>query len=522
MAELKVALTDEFSLRSYWRCEQVDGSWKITYGPTTDSKTVSFVYTLPAGAIINKAIIHADWGSPLSGADIVSVNNVSLKNDDRIADITDSVVATATEVKVVFRSKEYGAVMSDANLHYGVVKFTNVYLLIDYTPPNSAWNIGNTTAEAGGQAKITVTPVDATFTHKLLVKFGAIDASYDIAAGVTSFAFDVPLEWLKQIPNAISGIATLSLQTISGSTVLGTSETRNLTITCPESVVPSAGSLKFTPISQAWGQYMQGYSSVKIDLVGYAGAYGSTIKSVTISGDGSSASEDTLTTGVLRNSGEISFGATVVDSRGRSSKVNASITVRAYSPPEIISTVQGRSDQNGNVSAQGTSILVAVKYTYAQVYNNSVSVMLKYRAYGATAWVDGYTGVLASGAFVCIGGGNISANQTYEVQITVQDAITAANAVRTIGTAYAYVYWDPENNAVGFGGRPSGNNRMQLSPEWELYLGAKTVFDHMHPVGSVCFLVNGVVLDEATYGEWKQIGTITIGSATVNAWQRTA
>ena len=248
--------------------------------------------------------------------------------------------------------------------------------------------------------------------------------------------------------------------------------------------------------------------------------YGSSIVSITIAGDGFVGNGDRLVTGALRKAGTNSFVATVTDSRGRTDTAHVEVAVTPYTPPSIEDIWQSRAMADGELSSQGTWAKVAVAYTYSAIGDNQPIVTIQYRAYGTADWTDGFYGALARGDATCCGNGNLSADKSYEIRVVVTDDIASTNAVRTIGTAYAYAYWDPEHNAIGFGARPAGSNRLQLSETWELYLGAKTVFDHLHPIGSVCLLAKGIVYDGTTYGTWVQIGSLTIGDEEVCAWKR--
>lgn len=519
MAELKVS-TDDFALTSSWKCGQSGGSWQITSGPTTVTKVVTFPYSLPSGSIINKATIHATCGSPLSGADILTANDGSLK-DGAAADVTSYVSASATSVEVTFKLKVYGSVYQDTNTHYGSVTFSDVYLLIDYTIPASAWSLSATSVEAGGTVKVTITPADTSFSHKVQLKFGDVSVAYTLSAGQTSASLSILIDWLKQIPNAASGVATLYLQTISNGTVLNTSAGKSLTITTPASAAPAAGSLSFAATNQSWSMYIQGRSSATVTLSGHSAQYGATIKSVTLSGNGVTSSTTSLSSGVFRTAGTVTFTATVVDSRGKSSTTSASITVQAYQAPSITAATLSRANSSGTLDAQGTTALMTVSYTYTKIGQNAVTVSyVKYRVSGASSWTTAASNFsLSSGGSWHLSGLSLDTSKSYEFEICVSDSLNSTTVTRALGTGYSFAYWDATNNAIGFGCRPSGNSRLQLSSDWKLYLGEKIVFDYFHPVGSVCFVVSGTSFE---YGTWKQIGTLTIGSTTVNAWQRTA
>lgn len=58
--------------------------------------------------------------------------------------------------------------------------------------------------------------------------------------------------------------------------------------------------------------------------------------------------------------------------------------------------------------------------------------------------------------------------QMYTIVIHLTDGITSTSAVRKIGTAYAFMRWDPKNNAIGFGCYPQQNHCVEIGSEWTL------------------------------------------------------
>lgn len=132
MAQLKIK-TDDFNLSSSWVCSLVwsgeSQSWKITTGPSTSSKTVTFSLDDLGDVTITSARIYATLGSPLTGADIRTVNGVSFKSNDYV----DIVVNPGdTSVTAVFKFKANGAIYEDVSTHESSQSYSNVYLLIEY------------------------------------------------------------------------------------------------------------------------------------------------------------------------------------------------------------------------------------------------------------------------------------------------------------------------------------------------------------------------------------------------------
>lgn len=157
---------------------------------------------------------------------------------------------------------------------------------------------------------------------------------------------------------------------------------------------------------------------------------------------------------------------TVTDSRGRSSSLTESIEVTAYSPISITSTAQGRiSSVDANANDSG---YVKVSYTYTDLsyagdsgttYNTPALSI----CWGADSLaVDGY----ASGSQERFADGQLLKAKMYLITLHLTDGITSTTVTRTIGTAYAFMRWDPKNNAVGFGCYPSADHCVEIGDGW--------------------------------------------------------
>lgn len=487
MSQIKIT-TDNFHLSSKWRCSTgSNGTQIIMEGPTTSAKTVAFAYSLPAGSIINFVKVYATLGSPLTGAAIKKANNVNLEGDYLAECCADqdlsSFDATASSYSVTFKFKAYGAIYEDSNYHESSLSFSNVYLLIDYTIPNSAWSLGASTVEAGNSVAITITPNDAACSHALLVTFGELSKTYEIAAGVSEYSLDIPYEWLEEIPNSTSGMATVKLKTLLNGVELGLSDAANLTIVCPESVVPSIDNLSVEIIDPVWDICLQGYSRARLVVTGCSGAYGSELQygmlscSSFLGGYTQLIRSDSVEfefVDKFATTGTITIVASVVDSRERKASITTTLEIAPYSGPAISQTAQGRADSEGNANSQGTYVYAGAVYSYTAIGTNNTTVQIYYREDGASDWTLGYEGQLASGEMVCFGGAFGTA-VVYELKYVIADELTATTAIRTIGTAYAFMKWMPQSNAIGFGCIPRSANMFEVGSDWRMYAYGKDI-----------------------------------------------
>lgn len=129
MAQLQVNAED-FSLTSTWYVtEDMYENFEISSGPTTAGKTITFGYSLPAGAKVTGAYIHAVWGYPNSGFYSRYINDVGAPTSGNTAIEIDP---EATEVAVTFKFRANGSTTQGTGSHSGVSRLTEVYLMIEY------------------------------------------------------------------------------------------------------------------------------------------------------------------------------------------------------------------------------------------------------------------------------------------------------------------------------------------------------------------------------------------------------
>jgi hypothetical protein len=303
----------------------------------------------------------------------------------------------------------------------------------------------------GGTATATITRSLAAFTHKVIWTVGTshVTTQTNIA---TSTTLSIPLTWADAIPSATTLTATCKVETYNGAVKIGET-TKTFSVSLPASVVPTATALTAgrvdNTVPAAWGIYVQGKSAVTLTLTGAAGIYGSTIASYVLTGNGQTGTTNPYTTGVLNNAGTVALSGTAKDSRGRSTAAKtASISVVAYAAPQVSNMVAERCASDGVVNEEGTYIKLTVADVGASVSGkNTFTRQYRYRKVGDSAWT---TGTYAVGSQV-IGGGAISIDNPYEVQVIFTDAFSSVNVARSVPTAKPTVDYKAGGKGIAFG-----------------------------------------------------------------------
>lgn len=320
----------------------------------------------------------------------------------------------------------------NGNSYTDYLKWTAVTLEVDWQEPATQPSLSASTVEMGKSVTINTPAVSNAYRHTLRYAFGS--ASGTIATGIaSSVSWTPPVSLANQIPSATAGSGTIYCDTYSGSTLLGTKSV-SITLTVPGSVVPSAGTLSaaLAEDTSGTGLYVKGMGKAKLTLSRASGAYGSSIKSYSVSGGGWSSNESTLTTGILQAAGEITFTAVVTDSRGRKASTMRTISVIDYTKPGVAVCDVYRCDADGNRKKAGTYFAVEINASYSAITGNTLSITARYKKQSESSYGTA-TNVTNNGKTV-IGGGNIGASTTYDVLVTVADKYNSLLIQRTLST----------------------------------------------------------------------------------------
>ena len=369
----------------------------------------------------------------------------------------------------------------------------------------------------GSPATLTVTKADSSYTHRITYAWGTHSGVVSAETGTTSIAWTPPLELANDIPNAATGVGTLTITTYSGGTALG-SQSYSFTASVPASAAPAASVALSDAAGYAdtYGAYVQTKSRLKA-VTTASGKYGATVKGYTLAISGLTATGATATTGVLPESGTVAYAVTVTDSRGLSTVLRGTITVLPYAAPGVRSISAARCDADGTDNPAGDHAKVAFVGAVAPLNNqNTAAYVIRYRAQGADTWssqaVPDAAGQYTPSAYGVI---PAAVDTVYEVCIAVTDALgSTASLIVVLPSAQVLFRTAPAVDGLSIGQYLTEAatlivggliTRLKLPGPAAVLFGGKPLLDYLHPVGSIYQSTDPTSPADLFGGTWEQI-----------------
>lgn len=364
------------------------------------------------------------------------------------------------------------------------------------------------TVNLGSSITITLNRAANTFTHNLTYVFGNLSnqtSGFNEATSVeTSTTFVPPLALAIQIPNATSGVLTITCNTYNGTTLIGT-KSISLTVNVPSSLIPSFGSIPISAtetvsgIATKFSGFVQNISKILVS-VSALGSYGSTISTYKVTVDGQTYNSKSFTTEKIISSGNIVISATITDSRGRTNTATLSITVIEYNFPTISSFKAFRCSSDGTENPEGNRIKAEFAFEISPVNNlNDKYYEIVYRERGTTNWNAITSGSLYSFNGSIVSGEYFSPDKPYDVAINLRDYLSNNTATGEIPTAFTILDFRSTGKGLAMG-KVSEKDCLEIALDVDL-TGKFLQEETQTPT-----LLNGWMNYDATYapaGYWK-------------------
>ena len=332
----------------------------------------------------------------------------------------------------------------------------------------------------GETAHISLPRASSGFTHTLRYVFGG--AAETIASGVTTgYDWLVPESLAAQIPDAASGKGTLTCETYSGSTLIGT---KSVTFTAS---VP--GSMKPTVLSgwaavsydnsgtaaENMAAWVQGYSKARatFDASKVTCRQGAGVSKFSITYLGKTTEGNPCRTETISTTGA-TVRCTVTDSRGLTAWEDFSISLLEYAPPALVGADLFRSDGEGAAADGGTHIAGVARARYSELGGlNSVTLKGYWKSVGGS-YGAGETLTVGTVGLVT-GDVEISADRSYVALLVLTDSLgNTARYEENIPTEKVAFHLKEGGKGAAFGKAAETDGLLELAEDWHLKLTGVT------------------------------------------------
>lgn len=345
----------------------------------------------------------------------------------------------------------------DTDISAGVVTQTKT-LTLDTIPRATQHTLSASSADMGDKVTISCPRAASGFTHDLAYKIPGDEYYTAITTGVgTSYSWTVP-DRATAIPDDTSVQMTVRCITKNGSTTIGT-KYAYITAKVPASVIPTVSAVTtaetVSGLAAQFGAYVQSKSKLKTTITA-AGAKGSTIKEYSSTVAGKTYTGRTWTSDTLATSGSLTIKTRVKDSRGRwSAYKNTTITVVAYSKPQIKALTVYRCDSTGKAADDGAYLALSYNYSVASVGGkNTAAVTVKYKQSTASDYSSTLLELtaLSGNTTVKPASPTFSVDYTYNFQMVVEDWFGAtATSVATLPSGAVILDIKANGRGIGLG-----------------------------------------------------------------------
>ena len=366
------------------------------------------------------------------------------------------------------------------------------------TRPNNSpdFNIGDTITIYTNRAA-------SVFTHTVKINYGS--TSYTIATGVTdSCTFNtssIANALYSLTPNANTYSKTISVTTYNGSTVIGTK-------TCPYNAKVVNANPTFnaayidanntTAALTGDNQVIvRNKSTLRINITNAAAQKSATLKTVRITGTGTtkvvsiSSSSVSVNMGTVNSSQNVQAIVTLIDSRGNSTMQTVPITIADWQAPSAIITLKRHDNYYSETD-------VNVDADYSSVNGkNAITIQVRTQKQGETTWSayqtleDNVTTVL-----------DLDNEYAWNIQVLLTDSFggsTTYNA--TLSRGMPIIYFDRIKSSTGFNQFPQHEQSVEV--DGRLFVNNEDIVSKFTGIGGAA--------KAAPTSDWNTAGGILTG-----------
>lgn len=367
-------------------------------------------------------------------------------------------------------------------------------------------NIGSTTT-------ISISRASSSFTHKLYYAFGSISKTL-IASGVaTSYTWTIPTSLYAQIPSANSGTGTITCETYSGSTLIGTktcSFTAKVTNSNPTFTTSNVSyedtNSTVVAITGNNQHIVRNQSNLKVTFTSATALNSASISKYELTFNGSTqtlTSVGTVDLGTVNLSQNASLTIKAIDSRGNSTTVTKTITILDWVLPSATYSIKRINNYEDETNIKFNVIISSVNSK-----NSIQSIQYRYKKTSASSYSD-YADLENNVET------QISLDKLYawDLQVVIKDKFGTTTYNFTVAKGIPIMFIDISLKSVGINCFPTKENSFEVEG---------FDFENAHPVNSIIMTSNNTNPSTYIAGTWELLTSQTINSNTIYYWKRTA
>ena len=334
-----------------------------------------------------------------------------------------------------------------------------------------------TSGNIGESVTITINKASSNFTHTLTYSFGSLSGTIATKTANATYGFTIPTTFYAQIPNAKSGVCTITCQTYNGNTSMG-SKTCTFTATASEAACQPTLSVSIADVNSTTTALTGNSSKLVMNLSTARVSITTAAKnSATIA---SKVVNDISVSGTsvdIANVTSSSFTITVTDSRGYSNSLTMTPTVVNYIPLTINATLSRNNPTDNKVNLTYTGNYFNASFGSV---TNTLTLKWYYREKGATSWTTGGNlsptksgNTYSNGSSATSLGSVFNYQKQYEIKLEAKDKATTLEPIYQISQGLPVFNWGADffnvngnvssTGNMSVGGNASVTGNMQVT-----------------------------------------------------------
>lgn len=345
-----------------------------------------------------------------------------------------------------------------------------------------------TGANTSDELAVAYTEYVAAYTNNLIIKFGntTLQTINNYNSGASFTLSDSALNTIySSVTSAKTATLSFSLQTYSGSLLIGTSDAVSKTLTINDSN-PSIGSISYRDSNNNTvgitgnNQYIiRNNSILEVTLDNLTSQNSATLASITVAGggvtqtrslSGTSDISEVFTLGTVNQSNNFTITATLTDSRGFTVTKTINVLVYDYNlPTATISALR--------VDNYYTTTNVTVNANYASIGgHNTLSLSAEYKKTSDSSYGTPVT--LTNGQTTAL---SLDNNYEWNLKVIVADSLGSTTYNLIIGRGLPIWFLDRVLSSVGINCFPLQENSLEvngLRVDDKIYIGSQVLYDY--------------------------------------------